>query len=472
MMKEKNATLLILTLSLLTLAHWMILALKIPVLQALPYWFFGLRETSVNPLWILAALILLVAAAIIVFSEIKISVKLTALILLGAGIQFSFAFSKGQGLNAIAERMSGVGHAIFAQTAVEQPSMWNVARNYESMIENNEIPGAYLRSKPPGTLLFYMLTERLANIAAPDAAPETRLDNLRRFASVAWTLCAYLVLIPLFFLARGMFDEETALIACLLFLCIPSLILITMHTDQAVYPLLAMAPVLLIHLACEKKNFPLAFFGGVVFYLAVFFSFGLAMIALMIALPFLIRLPAESFKNLKTILIQAGIALLGVIASDILARIILRYDIFLRYTNAMQFHVKWKEWEGGAANTLRAGLTATTEFFTWMGLPLTVLFFIAIGYSLHQIFINRKADTSSLFTLALALTFDLLLLFGKTKAETARLWLFLVPFVCLSAARLIQEFDWTRKSKIAFLAYILLLEFGSIYFILRHQDFL
>ena len=43
-MKEKNATLLILTFSLLTLTHWLILALKIPVLQALPYWFFILRE--------------------------------------------------------------------------------------------------------------------------------------------------------------------------------------------------------------------------------------------------------------------------------------------------------------------------------------------------------------------------------------------------------------------------------------------
>jgi hypothetical protein len=467
---SKNAFLLILSIGLLTMVHWLILILRIPVFDSLPRWFFLLRETPIQVTWVFIAFIALGASIFATFSKTRVSIKLILLIILGAVIQFSFAFSKGQGLEPLRNRMIGVGHAEFAAIASRQTSMWNVARNYEYLLQNNEITSAYTRSKPPGTLLFYMFSERLANLTSPNAAPEQRLENLQTFASVTWPFITYLVFIPLFFFARRIYDEETALMACLFYLCVPPVNLITIHTDQTIYPFLAVLPVWLATLACAKRNYLLAFLSGITFYLAVYFSFGLAMIFLFISLPYLLEW-IKDLKNWKRISLMAGSTALGIIASDILARLVLGYNIYIRYADAIKHHIKWKEWEGGFGNLLRAGLTASTEFFVWLGIPLTILLFVAIGLALYQTLICCTADSTSLFSLALFGTFILLLLFGKTRVESARLWLFLVPFICIAAAHFIHERAWTAKSKILFVIYILLLELGTVYFILRHMDF-
>jgi hypothetical protein len=467
---SKKTFLLILSITLLTLVHWLILILRIPILQSLPYWFFPLKESPADPMWILAACIALGMAALVTFSKTKTAVKIILLFILGAVIQFSFAFSNGQGLDALKQRMTGAGHAEFATIASQQTNIWNVAHNYESLLTNNEITSAYTRSKPPGTLLFYMFSERIANLTSPNALPEQRLENLRTFASVTWPFIAYLVLIPLFFIASKLFDEETALTACLLYLCVPSVNLITLHTDQTIYPFLAMIPVWLASLASSKRNYLFAFLSGLTYYLAVYFSFGLAMICLFIALPFLLEL-IKDIKNYKTMLLLAVTSGLGILASDILARLVLGYNIYIRYSDAIKHHIKWKGWEGGFGNLLRAGITASTEFFVWLGIPLTILFFVTIGLAFYQILIRCKTDTNSLFSLTFLGTFSLLLLFGKTKSESARLWLFLVPFICIAIAGFIKERAWTARSKIFFVAYILLLELATVYFTMRHMDF-
>ena len=467
---SQNAFLLILSISLLTIVHWLILILRIPVFDSLPHWFFLLRETSTQDIWVVVALITLGAAIFVTFSKTKIAIKLILLIIFGAIIQFSLAFSKGEGLETLRKRMTGVGHAEFATIASQQSSIWNVAHNYENLLKTGEITSAYTRSKPPGTLLFYMFTERLANLTSPNATHEQRFENMRTFASITWPFITYLVFIPLFFFARMIFDEETALMACLLYLCVPPVNLITLHTDQTIYPFLAVLPAWLATLALAKKNYLLAFLSGVTYYLAVYFSFGLAMIFLFVGLPYLFEL-IKDLKNWKSISLIAGSTALGIAASDILARLVLGYDIYVRYADAIKHHIKWKEWQYGFGNLLRAGLTASTEFFVWLGIPLTILLFVAIGLALYQTLIRRTADTTSLFSLALFGTFILLLLFGKTRAESARLWLFLVPFVCLIAANFIHQRAWTARSKIFFAVYILLLEFGTVYLILRHMDF-
>ncbi|HEX6269674.1 MAG TPA: hypothetical protein VFZ43_05535 [Anaerolineales bacterium] len=469
-MIPRNIFFLVLFIGFSTLLHWLILILEIPVLQALPFWFFQFEEIPIQRVWILLAFVLLTAAACVRFSRSKTLIKLLLLILFGAMIQFSFAFSKGVGLDALRLRMVHQGHAQFASIAVEQASMLDVARNYDDLIEQELVPSAYTRSKPPGTVLFYMSVERLANLTAPNASPETRLENLRTFSSVTWPFITYIVLIPLFFLARQWFDKDAALTACLLYLSIPSVNLVTLQTDQTVYPLLAVVPVWLASMAALKKSYVYAFLVGVTFYLAAYFSFGLGTIVLLIALPFLLEI-IQGFRNWKSILALTGTIALGAVTSDILARLLLNYDFYIRYTDAIRHHTKWQDWQGGLGNFLRASLTAATEFFVYLGIPLAILLFAALGLAIHQVLILRKADTAPLLSLALAGTFGLILLFGKTDSESARLWMFLIPFICLIAARLIHERAWTARSKILFVFYILLLELGTVYFTVRHQDF-
>ena len=93
--------------------------------------------------------------------------KLLLLFLLGVSLQFGFAFIEERGLDAIRDRMVDTGHAEFATIAVQQDSLLYVASHYESLIESGQL-GEYAPSKPPGTLLFYMVTEKLAGVLAAD----------------------------------------------------------------------------------------------------------------------------------------------------------------------------------------------------------------------------------------------------------------------------------------------------------------
>lgn len=467
---SRSTFLLLLFIGFSTLLHWLILILEIPILQALPFWFFQFEEIPVQRVWILFGLVLLAAAIFVRFSGARTPVKLILLILLGASIQFSFAFSKGLGLDALRLRMVHQGHAQFATIAVEQPGILYVARNYDDLIQQRLVPGAYTRSKPPGTVLFYMFMERLANLTSPDASAEERLENLRTFSSITWPVITYIVFIPLFLLGRQWFDADTALTACLLYLSVPSVNLVTLHTDQTIYPFLVVLPVWLANIAARKNSYLHAFFTGVTFYLAGYFSFSLATIMLFIALPFVFEI-LKGLRNWKPVLALIGTLMLGTIVSDILARLLLDYDIYIRYTDAIRHHAIWQDWQGGPGNYLRASITATTEFFVYLGIPLAILLCTAIGLAIYQVLIRRRVDMTSLLSFTFAGTLGGLLLFGKTDSETARLWMFLIPFICLIAAAFVHERAWTARSRIVFVLYILLLQFGTVYFTLRHQDF-
>jgi hypothetical protein len=469
MLKSRDEFLLVLGIGLFTAIHWLILVLEIPVLQSLPFWFFPLKETAVQIAWVAAALVLLSLAAYIVYSKAKIAFKLTSLILLGAFIQFSFAFSKGNGLEGLRDTLMNTGHADFARAASRQAGLIDVARNYEFLTDNGDL-GAYASSKPPGTVLFYVLSNKLANLASPNAPAERQLENLQTFASIVWPFITYLVLVPIFLIGRQYFNDESALTACLLYLPIPSINLVILHTDQVIYPFLSALPAWLALRAATKRNYRSAFLAGAAYYLAVYFSFGLGMAILFIVLPFLIEFIKDR-KSIKSISALTITAALGALVSNLLARLLLNYHIYFRYKEAIKHHVHWKGWEGGVGNLLRAGFTASTEFFVYLGIPLFILLIVSIGLALHRALILRKTDSASLFPLALFGTFGLLLLFGRTTSETARLWIFLIPFICLTAAHFIHTRKWTNKDRLWFIAYILLLEFGTVYFTLRHMDF-
>ena len=463
-------TLLFLVIIFVTGIHWLILALRIPVLDVLPYWKFVLHVIPINPLWIALAFIAFSLAVTVSFINIDYAIKLIALVLLGTAIQFSFAYSKGQGLDGIRNRIVELGHAEFANVAVEQPGVLFALQNYEILAKNEHY--GYIPSKPPGTLLFYMLTDKVSNIFSPASVSRSdKLENLRTFASIAWPAISYFVVIPLYYLARELFkNSQTAITTSLFYITIPSVNLITLHTDQVIYPFLAVVPVLMAVIAFRKGSIWFAVLCGLGVYLAVYFSFGLAVIGFLLLVPTLIAIPENSFRPFVYSLKYGVIIMIAGLLSNILAYSILNYNIVDRYTKAINHHLHWKVWENRLGTYLRAGITDMAEFSVWFGLPLTILFFICICVSIHQ-FIVRNPNVASFYNAALVGIFVFLLVFGRTKAETARLWLFLVPFICISVANFINQQNWTSRSKIAFTIMILLLEIGTTYFTLRYQDF-
>lgn len=162
--------------------HWLILILKIPILQRLPYWTFPLRDTPVTLAWILLGGSALLIAATIRYTNIGTSLKIFVVFLAGIALQFSFGFSKNHGLDSLRERMINAGHAEFVIVASQQIGMLETTSNYERLVQRGAY--RYIPSKPPGTLLFYMLNDRIATLINPSF--DNRLENTRTFASITW----------------------------------------------------------------------------------------------------------------------------------------------------------------------------------------------------------------------------------------------------------------------------------------------
>jgi hypothetical protein len=459
--------LLIILIGIMSGTHWLILVLKIPILSALPYWTFPFRDTPLNPVWILLGGLAMLTAGTIRYSRLNIGVKICVIFLAGIALQFTFAFSKNQGLDGLRERMLNSGHAEFAVEASKQTNLLETASHYEELIQNDTYQ--YIPSKPPGTLLFYMLNDSIAALINPSF--NNRLENLITFASITWPVTTYIVIFLIFLLSKEFFGNETALDASLFYISIPSINLITLHTDQTIYPLLAVVPFLLATVAFRKKNLWMSFLSGVAYYVAVFFSFGLIVIGVFYIVPFLLTFSKELTKRLRVSLLLLMTAVAGVLASDALARLVIHYDIYLRYTRAMEHHLSWKGWENTLQTFMNANTTNIIEYITWIGMPISLMLFFAAYRSLKKVFIDRKPDSRSIFNSILTGVFFLLLLIGKTKAETARLWMFLLPVVCITSAGHLDYMNNTPRVRQAMVFLVLLLEFGTTYFILRYQDF-
>jgi len=158
----------------------------------------------------------------------------------------------------------------------------------------------------------------------------------------------------------------------------------------------------------------------------------------------------------------------GFAGADLAARIFLDYDLIRRFAQAILDHRLWKKVAWTQANVLRYGVLDLVEFSFWVGLPVMVLFAARVSRALVRAG-RRRIRRGDAFALALAATLLGLAFFGKTAAESGRLWLFLVPFICASAASEILAAGRTRARKALLLAVVL--QLAMIYVTKGYQDF-
>src|SRR4051812_19604930 len=142
------------------------LAWRLPLLDRLPGWVFATHAKPVG--WafypVLAAIPVVALGAAWVLRG-RSAVAVTCLMLGGFAFQHALGWSEGRGLDGIRDRIVRSGHAEFADAAVSQRSMWSVLVRYEQKVQGGEL-GRYAHSKPPGTLLTYMATERVSRVFA------------------------------------------------------------------------------------------------------------------------------------------------------------------------------------------------------------------------------------------------------------------------------------------------------------------
>ncbi len=418
----------------LTLMHLALLVFRLPWLVKTPGWFWGFEDKPfAMPVLVAAAAVASVALLtwVVRADTVNAWARLLIVFLTGAAIQHGLALSEGRGLNGMRDRIVYTGHAELVVVAVTHPNAVELIENYEQWATSGEL-GVFAPSKPPGMLLFYVLTDRVAQALNATSDPEERLEQVRTLAAWTWPFISMLAILPLFILSR-IIARDSALAACVLFVAVPSVQLITLHTDQVLFPLVSLSSAALVALSFTKRNWALAVAAGASIYLAAFVSFPLAASGLIAA----IAAEKETGSFIapeRPSWVQWAIKqpvpflILGVLIAGWLFAALFDYDVLTRYQNALAHHSAWRTWRERPIEYIHYGLLGLTEFALWLGLPIATLTLTSV-------------KRENLFTVALLCVLLLLAAFGKTKAEVARLWLFLMPLACIPAAQALQRLN-------------------------------
>lgn len=439
-----------------------VLIVKIPLRQYLDYWYWPAIFTPLPLLWLIVPLLALLIGCVLLIARTSAGspIVLACLIVSGFAAQQGFALMEGRGIDGIRDRIVRSGHAAFAFEAVKQDSMSRVSRQYQAMIEAGELTRYPNATKPPGQLLFYMVTERMSCLMPGEIY--TPIGRLATFASLLWPLICYLPVVPLYFLSRLCLEPRQAYIPCVLFLCLPSVTLITMHLDQCLYPTLAVTMIALAAYGIRLGKPILLLCAGMITSVAVFVSFALVALvpfaALMVASnvfrPFGLAQAGQA-RSRRQLLVDAALHLVwylvGIALVEGILYLALGYNAAENYRFAMSIHqgFKIKVWNLWTAVSM-GGLNLF-EFAVWSGGAVVLLAAANIvkprGGS-HALEGVVGSVIMSFCIVLFALAF-----MSKTAGETARLWLFLTPLLVLLSARglviLFGERPWLAVAVVA-----------------------
>lgn len=468
MEKSANPWMMVGLISCLLFGHFFVVANEIDIFKYFPYWFFLPHYTKLSYSFLAIPVITIAVALLISRSAAHSAIKLLVIFLTGVSLQYSFAMAKG-GINTINDRMISSGHSEFVHTAVKVQHTTEFIRDYEKSVVENKV-GFFGASKPPGTSLIYVLFDRLANGSALDDQernPENfnkREARLRDLATATWPFLSYLPIFFIYLIGLRVSGRASALLAAMTYAVLPSVSLIVLHTDQAVYPLVASAAVYFLLKSQQDSDFLAAGLLGIICYLATFLSFGLLILFVFMA--------SYSLLNVKRLsdLKVAGLSVLSFLIVAIFMYTKFGYDPITRYALATAHHHAAKGWDGQLATTIYAAITNCVEYGLWIGVPLTLIFL----FSFIQTLLDKKLRWSTYwkFLASVVIAFIAVVLFGQTKAETGRLWMFMTPLVCVAVAGyLITAENLRTKRGMPLSIFFIYSEFLAAVLILQYQDF-
>ena len=444
-----------------TAAVWLLFLLRIPLLQGLPWWFWSLADKPLPLWWLFASLALGSAGVCFAVSSRphRHLPNLLLLVVLCYTLQLGFGLMEGRGLQSLSDRLTGSGgHARLARAGTEW-TPGHLLRNYPSMVANQELAHFPHATRPPGPVIAFALLDQVARYLP--VAGKSRQDAAARLAALLFPLVASLTLFPLWGLCRlAIPGEREAWMPLLLYVSAPSLLLMVLHLDQCLFPLIGTTFLYLLARALTANRLLPAFAAGVCLFAGMYFSFGL--IALGAASTALILLFARTRQAWR----QAGTAAAALLAGAALVHLAmwfaLGYDALAQFRFGMAAHQAFKFPQWGFGHTLYFGALNLVEFALWCGPALALL----CAAQLYRACRNWPPGTvADLLVLALAVALAGLVLFGRTAAETARLWLFLLPLVAIAGARYLGETTPGRGAGL-----ILALQLVTVLVLKKFQD--
>jgi hypothetical protein len=433
-----------------TLTAMVLLVRRVPTVQRLPLWFWGFHDKPTSPvvcLFLLLALsVALVGLHLRRTPSRRLIVDVLPFFVFGLVLQYGVAASEMRGIQGIRDRFLRSGHVQFAHIAVFEPDLVDVLVHYDSFTTKPNM--IFARSKPPGTVIMYILVERASLIlprALAEYAPEPDMsESMLRSANMAvlvFPLFSMLVLFPLGALARAFLPAGVARWPLLLYALCPPVDLIPLHLDQALFPLLQTTLTLvLFRVARERvplKAWLLVVAAGGLIWASLFITFsllpGIVLAVLFGAAEVLFERDMTMNARIGRIARGAGVLVVVFFVLSVIAYALMRYDPIVRFQHAMAHHKQFKTWQASADVVVASAFLDAVEYVYVLGLPLMAGFFWALGGHLRRCAL-RTSTSFDRFAALTALVLVLLPLTSMTQGEVARLWLFLVPNVVLLAA--------------------------------------
>jgi len=369
------------------------------------------------------------------------ALQLLTLIGLALAFRLSIESVRNEGLSIVARMLNPTYFGYFTPAAAIE-DLPNFLRTFTR--DQLSLPYDRVQTHPPGNVVFYWLIIHgvdslpfISKLAAPLIEPRLAalpdwINNYSMAEIIAGSLAAFIVpllsalsLWPLYQLGKILWDEQTARLACWLYIFIPALTVFTPVTDDLFTLWAALSLWLVVSGLVQEQLWRIAL-AGFIWGLGLFMSFGL--LALGLSGWLLIVLYRQ--RQLKIALQECLV--LGVAGSLIwiMAWATFNLNPFLIYQNSLAAH---------------GAVTSSRSYWLWLfynpydvlifaGLPIAI-FALGAVFRLGQQLLNQEPLSLADQTLAACLLAMLLVfLSGSVRGETARILLFVYPWLALFAA--------------------------------------
>jgi hypothetical protein len=366
-------------------------------------------------------------------------VRLAAIFAFGIALCHGLVLAEGRGTEPIKETLWRTAHAEFLNIARDQ-QLDGLVGNYQKLVAERK--WVFPRSKPPGCLMFYrgitwladsQLGATLGRVWAPSAPRIGRDERIAGVALTVFPLLAFITVFPLWWFVRILAGSHEADLAALLYIVTPSVLLVLNQLDAVLYPLCGATSAALTLWGTRARRPWATFVGGVVLSVGIFITFSLLpLVPLIGLLPLCDALIAARGGDTLARRVVRGVGLGALFAAGLLVVhaplvLALHYDIVTRFRDASWFHAHW--WNSSDPWIIGSPI----QFFMWVGVPTTAAFFVRA--------VRADWSQAAYVVLATILCLTVTNAVGHARAESERLWLFFVPFVCAGAATTLARWE-------------------------------
>jgi hypothetical protein len=247
------------------------------------------------------------------------------------------------------------------------------------------------------------------------------------------SILSALTIFPIFWISNLIYGWRVAILSCILYSWVPSLILNFPYMDL-ILGFFVCSSILLFLGSFRTQNRVMSIIGGLILSLCIFMSYMSASILVMVLI---FAIFSDEFKKIINLLFY----FLGTVFPYVILEMVIGWPI-IQATLSAQKTNSWFYWHLHSLNPLVWNIEhSILFFFMFIGLPVYIMFFITLIRSLRYFFNEHEQST---FVLSFAAVLFITILFAKL--ELARVAIFLIPFIVIIASGEIMK--WENKDSL------------------------